>query len=101
VFAISAADHRFNCREPAHVQCNRQVLFDVTSEDLTYGFGLFRPTTRYLPDLVVPGHRTIWEFGKNGEYSIRSTEYSGPEGVDMTVHDAVRVVGCETQDASV
>jgi cytochrome c oxidase subunit 2 len=45
---------------------------------------------------VVPGHRNdiLWQFDKPGVYSIRSTEYSGPAGVDMVVKDAV-VVTCD------
>jgi cytochrome c oxidase subunit 2 len=45
---------------------------------------------------VVPGHRNdlLWEFDVNDTYSIRSTEYSGPEGFQMIVEDAVTVVGC-------
>ena len=46
---------------------------------------------------VVPGHRNdiLWEFDKNGVYTIRSTEYSGPKGVFMIIEDAVEVSGCE------
>jgi cytochrome c oxidase subunit 2 len=46
---------------------------------------------------VVPGHDNdvIWLFEKNGVYDIRSTEYSGPEGFQMIVPEAVEVTGCE------
>jgi cytochrome c oxidase subunit 2 len=100
--AISVADHRFELpSEPITIQCNQEVLFDVSSADLTYGFGLFREDSSMLFQMqVLPGHRNdlLWTFGKNGIYSIRSTEYSGPEGVDMKVPDAVRVVGCDVDD---
>jgi len=79
------------------IDCNDRVLFDVSSADLTYGFGLFRQNDSMLFQMqVIPGHRNdlLWEFGENGTYSIRSTEYSGPEGYDMVVEDAVRVSGC-------
>jgi cytochrome c oxidase subunit 2 len=71
------------------------VLFDVTSEDLTYGFGLFREDNSMLFQMqVVPGHRNdvLWHFDRPGVYTIRSTEYSGPKGVFMTVKNAVEVV---------
>jgi cytochrome c oxidase subunit 2 len=79
------------------VACNDKVLFNVTSSDLTYGFGLFRQDHSMLFQMqVVPGHVNdiLWQFDKPGVYSIRSTEYSGPAGVDMVVKDAV-VVSCE------
>lgn len=102
IFEISVADHAFELPSPQlTVECNQEVLFDVSSADLTYGFGLFRADSSMLFQMqVIPGHHNdlLWTFEKNGVYTIRSTEYSGPEGVDMTVPDAVRVVGCTTQD---
>jgi cytochrome c oxidase subunit 2 len=71
------------------------VLFDVKSNDLTYGFGLFRKDNSMLFQMqVVPGHRNdiLWRFEKPGVYTIRSTEYSGPKGAEMVVADAVEVV---------
>lgn len=98
VFDISVAGHRFQLpAETLHVACNDKVLFNVTSSDLTYGFGLFRQDHSMLFQMqVVPGHVNdiLWQFDKPGVYSIRSTEYSGPAGVDMVVKDAV-VVSCE------
>jgi cytochrome c oxidase subunit 2 len=72
-------------------------MFSVTSEDLTYGFGLFREDNTLVMQMqVVPGHANdlLWEFQEEGDFSIRSTEYSGPEGDQMIVEDAVRVTGC-------
>lgn len=98
VFQISVSDHEFHLpSDRLLIDCNDKVLFDVTSSDLTYGFGLFRKNSSMLFQMqVVPGHRNdlLWEFGKNGVYTIRSTEYSGPEGIDMIVQDAVEVAGC-------
>ena len=99
VFDIGVADHTFSlpAREAAQSRCNDKVLFNVTSSDLTYGFGLFRQDHSMLFQMqVVPGHRNdiLWQFDKPGVYTIRSTEYSGPAGVDMIVKDAV-VVSCE------
>ena len=98
VFDIDVANHRFEMpAERLQVACNDKVLFNVTSRDLTYGFGLFRPDHSMLFQMqVVPGHRNdiLWQFDKPGVYTIRSTEYSGPAGVDMVVKDAV-VVSCD------
>jgi cytochrome c oxidase subunit 2 len=77
------------------INVNDMVLFDVVSEDLTYGFGLFRQDNSMLFQMqVVPGHRNdvIWHFDRPGVFTIRSTEYSGPKGVFMIVKDAVEVV---------
>jgi cytochrome c oxidase subunit II len=98
VFDINVAQHAFRLpAERLRVACNDKVLFNVTSGDLTYGFGLFRPDHSMLFQMqVVPGHRNdiLWQFDKPGVYTIRSTEYSGPAGVDMVVKDAV-VVSCD------
>jgi cytochrome c oxidase subunit 2 len=77
------------------------VLFDVTSNDLTYGFGLFRQDHSMVFQMqVVPGHRNdiLWRFEKPGLYSIRSTEYSGPKGTDMILENAVEVGGAGKQN---
>jgi len=101
-FEISVADHEFALpSDRLEIDCGDKVLFDVESRDLTYGFGLFRPDNSMVFQMqVIPGHRNdlLWEFEEDGVYSIRSTEYSGPEGIDMVVPDAVRVTGCSTQD---
>jgi len=98
VFDIGVAGHRFQMpAETLQVSCNDKVLFNVTSSDLTYGFGLFRQDHSMLFQMqVVPGHVNdiLWQFDKPGVYTIRSTEYSGPAGVDMVVKDAV-VVSCD------
>lgn len=100
-FAISAADHAFTL--PAAqlaIACNDTVRFDVTSKDLTYGFGLFRKDSSMLFQMqVIPGHdnSVLWTFKKDGVYSIRSTEYSGPAGVRMGMRDVVTVTGCQKE----
>ena len=80
------------------VNCNEIVEFSVTSNDLTYGFGLFRNDWSMVFQMqVVPGHANdiLWQFSKPGVYRIRSTEYSGPQGVRMIEENAVEVVGSE------
>lgn len=97
-FAISVEDHRFTL--PADrllIDCGDTALFSVTSRDLTYGFGLFRGDNSMMFQMqVVPGHPNdlLWKFDRNGVYTIRSTEYSGPAGAQMIVPDAVEVSGC-------
>jgi len=99
VFDITVANHEFILpADELVIQCGTEVLFDVVSEDLTYGFGLFRQDNSMVTQMqVVPGSRNdlLWKFEEEAVYSIRSTEYSGPAGISMIVPDAVRVVGCE------
>ncbi len=98
-FAITVADHEFTLpSEKLEVACGDRVEFDVTSNDLTYGFGLFRQDHSMVFQMqVVPGHRNdvLWTFEQDGVYDIRSTEYSGPEGYHMVVPESVVVSGCE------
>ena len=98
-FDINMVNHEFQLpSEKLAIACDETVLFDVTSEDLTYGFGVFRQDLSMVFQMqVVPGHRNdiLWKFEENGVYTIRSTEYSGPKGAFMIVKDAVEVTGCE------
>jgi cytochrome c oxidase subunit 2 len=76
------------------IKTHDKVLFNVTSNDLTYGFGLFRTDNTMLMQMqVVPGHVNdiLWQFDKPGVYTIRSTEYSGPAGTQMILKDVVEV----------
>ena len=100
-YNISVGDHQWYLPDtPMQVPCNEYVEFKVTSQDLTYGFGLFRPNNSMVMQMQVdPGHENnlIWKFTRDGTYQLRSTEYSGPEGYHMIVDDAVQVTGCPTQ----
>lgn len=95
-FEITIQDHQFILPAPKLViDLNDKVLFDVKSNDLTYGFGVFRNDNSMMFQMqVVPGHRNdiLWHFTKPGVYTIRSTEYSGPKGVFMTEKDIIEVV---------
>ncbi len=95
-FNITVKNHEFILpEEKLVVNLNDKVLFDVTSEDLTYGFGLFRKDNSMMFQMqVVPGHRNdiLWQFNKPGVYTIRSTEYSGPKGIAMIKKNAVEVL---------
>jgi len=103
-FHITVADHEFNLpAERLMIDCDDMVRFNVTSSDLTYGFGLFRQNNSMLFQMqVVPNradNKLLWEFAENGVYTIRSTEYSGPLGYQMIVEDAVEVTGCDVAEA--
>ena len=99
VFNITVEDHRFILTaDKLIIDCDDVVLFDVTSKDLTYGFGLFRQDNSMVFQMqVIPGHRNdiLWQFSTPGLFTIRSTEYSGPKGAMMIVKDVVEVKACE------
>ncbi|MFH0975103.1 MAG: cytochrome C oxidase subunit II [Spirochaetota bacterium] len=94
-FGISIIDHKFILpKERIYIKKGDVVRFNVTSDDLTYGFGLFRKdNTMVFQMQVLPGYVNdiVWHFDKPGIYSIRSTEYSGPKGIGMMEKDAVEV----------
>lgn len=94
-FKISMANHKFTLPSPKlQIVKNQKVRFNVTSSDLTYGFGLFRSdNTMVFQMQVLPGHNNdiLWQFDKPGVYSIRSTEYSGPKGINMILRDVVEI----------
>ncbi len=84
------------------IECGQKVLFDVVSEDLIYGFGLFRKDHTMVTQMQVnPGSKNdlLWTFNHNGVFDLMSTEYSGPAGNAMFIADAVEVRGCETKVA--
>jgi cytochrome c oxidase subunit 2 len=101
-FNITVKNHQFILpSEKMVINVNDMVLFDVKSEDLTYGFGLFRDDNSMMFQMqVVPGHRNdlLWSFDREGVYTIRSTEYSGPKGVYMILKDAVEVIPANTSN---
>ncbi len=76
------------------VQVGKYVEFVATTDDVTYGFGVFRQDgTLVFQQQVLPGrqNRIIWKFDQPGLYDVRSTEYSGPRHSDMYVPDAISV----------
>ena len=103
-FKITYKDHVITLDEnPMQVPCDKYVIFDAYSEDLTYGFGIIRKDHTLLTQMqVVPdnGNDLMWIFHKNGTYDIRSTEYSGPKGAHMVVENAVVVTGCQVDDTN-
>jgi cytochrome c oxidase subunit 2 len=94
-FNISIADYKFTLPEKTLViEEGQTVRFNLESKDYTYGFGLFRGNGSIVFQMqVVPGstNNLVWKFDKPGNYSIRSTEYSGPRGSNLLVKNAVAV----------
>ena len=95
-FNIKVANHKFILpTEKMIVKTNDKVMFNVTSDDLTYGFGLFRKDNSMMFQMqVLPGHNNdiLWQFDRPGVYTIRSTEYSGPKGISMIEKNVVEVI---------
>lgn len=95
-FTISIVKHKFILPAEKMIIKNGEIVrFNVTSDDLTYGFGLFRPDNSMLFQMqVLPGYVNdiLWHFDKPGIYTIRSTEYSGPKGIGMVEKNAVEVI---------
>ncbi len=82
--------------KPIVLRAGEPIKFVVTSVDLTYGFGVFEPEGRMLFQLqVIPTYENeiLWVFDSPGTYTVRSTEYSGPEHPHMFVEGAIQVVG--------
>ncbi|NPA37315.1 MAG: cytochrome C oxidase subunit II [Chlorobi bacterium] len=92
---ITVKDHQFILpSQEITAKVGELVLFDVKSEDLTYGFGIFREDNTMVCQMqVVPGHKNdlLWKFEKPGKYTVRSTEYSGPKGHKMILKDVIIV----------
>jgi len=103
-FNFEIKDHKWILpKEKINIKCGQKVMFHVKSDDLTYGFGLFRQNgTMVMQMQVDPGspNEILWTFNHNGVFDLTSTEYSGPaqydeEGNDlMKVKKLVRVTGC-------
>ena len=95
-FHITMGNHEFQLpSQRLIISKNEIVRFNVDSKDLTYGFGLFRnDNTMAFQMQVIPGHVNdiLWKFDQPAVYSIRSTEYSGPKGINMIVRNAVEVI---------
>lgn len=96
-FQISISNYKFTL--PSNgivVNVGEPVKFIVTSTDVTYGFGVFHRSGRMIFQIqVLPGYSNeiVWIFDEPGAYTIRSTEYSGPEHSNMVLPGAITVVG--------
>jgi len=102
VFDITFENHQMSFSSmPMQVGCGEHVVFNAVSNDLTYGFGIFRTDHTMVGQMqVVPQSRNdlMWRFERNGTYYIRSTEYSGPKGAKMIAPNAIVVSGCDRDD---
>lgn len=94
-FNIAIAGYEYQLpQEQLVIQKGETVRFNLESKDYTYGFGLFRENGSMVFQMqVVPGHMNdlVWKFDKPGNYTVRSTEYSGPKGADLIARNAVIV----------
>lgn len=94
-FNVAIADYQFHLPEKhLLIEEGQTIRFNLESKDYTYGFGLFREDGSMLFQMqVVPGSRNdiVWKFNKSSNYTIRSTEYSGPKGGNLFVKNAVVV----------
>jgi len=80
--------------KPLVVKKGEKVMFDVYSNDLTYGVGLFRKNNSMITQMqVIPlyHNKLLWEFNETGIFTLRSTEYSGPKGTKMVVSNFLMV----------
>ena len=95
-FHISISNYQFTLPPGGiTVKVGEPVKFVATSLDVTYGFGVFHKSGRMLFQMqVLPGYSNeiIWIFDEPGSYTIRSTEYSGPQHSSMVLPDAIMVV---------
>lgn len=95
-FAIEVEDYQFRLPpEGMVVKVGEYVEFSATSNDVTYGFGVFRQDGSLVFQMqVLPGmtNRITWKFDQAGLYDVRSTEYSGPRHSEMVVPDAIQVI---------
>ncbi len=96
VFYITIDDYKFTLPSSGiTIKVGEPVKFVVTSHDVTYGFGVFHKNGRMLFQIqVLPNYTNeiIWVFDEPGAYTIRSTEYSGPEHPFMILRDVITVV---------
>lgn len=94
-FAVEVADYSFKFPvTPMRVRPGQFVEFNLTSKDVTYGFGVFRKDgTMVFQFSVLPGYdnRFVWSFSQPGSYDVRSTEYSGDRHSGMLAKDAILV----------
>jgi hypothetical protein len=96
VFNISMCNYQITLPSGGiKAKVGEPVKFVATSCDVTYGFGVFYKSGRMLFQIqVLPnyGNEIVWIFDESGSYTIRSTEYSGPEHSSMVLPDAIMVV---------
>ncbi len=106
---ISIKNHKwkFSDELPIKIKAHTKVFFNVTSDDLVYGFGIFRKDGTMVSQMQVnpkAKNDLLWTFNECGVFDITSTEYSGPNQYDekgndkMLVKNAIEVTGCKGGD---
>lgn len=94
-FSIDIEDYQMKLPTGGiQVKVGEYVEFIATSQDVTYGFGIFRPDGTMVAQMqVIPGYQNklVWKFDTAGVFDIRSTEYSGPRHSEMYLPNAIRV----------
>ena len=93
--SISMGDYEIRLpAEGINVKVGEYVDFVATSDDVTYGFGVFRQDGSMVFQMqVLPGRENsiLWKFAEPGVYDVRSTEYSGPRHSEMYIQNAISV----------
>jgi len=96
VFNVSICNYQFTLPSGGiKTRVGVPVKFVATSCDVTYGFGVFYKSGRMVFQMqVLPNYSNeiVWIFDEAGLYTIRSTEYSGPQHSFMVLPDAITVV---------
>ena len=91
---IDYKDYQIMMDEPIEVKAGEYIEFQASSQDVTYGFGVFRKDMSMVFQMqVMPGqdNHILWQFDEPGWYDVRSTEYSGPKHSEMYYPDAILV----------
>ena len=95
-FNVRISNYKFQLPDGGiTVKVGEPVRFIITSDDVTYGFGVFRKDGSMVFQMqVLPKYNNfvIWIFEEPGNYTIRSTEYSGPNHPYMVLPDTIKVV---------
>lgn len=71
---------QYGFQTPAQIPLNATVVFDVTSEDVNHGFGIYDPANHLVSQVqAMPGYvnHLAVTFKSAGHYTIRCLEYCG------------------------
>lgn len=91
---VSYTDYVITMDTPLEIKQGEFIEFNAVSNDVTYGFGVFRKDNSMIFQMqVMPGieNKITWKFDETGWFDVRSTEYSGPRHSEMHLVDAIHV----------
>jgi len=77
---VPVTAHQFSFSMPTTLPANRLLEFEVTSSDVTHGFGIYDARGQLLGQVqAMPGYvnRLYFTFPHPGNYTIRCLEYCG------------------------